>query len=37
MWLPLRRLVDWVCDNWKLQDEGVWEVRGGQRTSSIPS
>lgn len=31
MWVPLRRFVDWVCDNWKLQDEGVWEVRGGQR------
>jgi GH15 family glucan-1,4-alpha-glucosidase len=30
-WLRLRGLVDWVCDNWKRDDEGVWEVRGGRR------
>jgi GH15 family glucan-1,4-alpha-glucosidase len=30
-WLHLRSLVDWVCDNWKRDDEGVWEVRGGRR------
>jgi GH15 family glucan-1,4-alpha-glucosidase len=30
-WVKLRRLVDWVCDNWKRADEGVWEVRGGRR------
>jgi GH15 family glucan-1,4-alpha-glucosidase len=30
-WLHLRRLVDWVCDNWRREDEGVWEVRGGRR------
>ncbi|MCJ2541430.1 glycoside hydrolase family 15 protein [Thermostichus vulcanus] len=28
-WTQLRRLVDWVCDNWNQPDEGVWEVRGG--------
>ncbi|MGQ9836687.1 MAG: glycoside hydrolase family 15 protein [Cyanobacteriota bacterium] len=28
-WTQLRRLVDWVCDNWNLPDEGVWEVRSG--------
>jgi GH15 family glucan-1,4-alpha-glucosidase len=27
----LRRLVDWVCENWAREDEGVWEVRGGRR------
>lgn len=30
-WVRLRRLVDWLCDNWKREDDGVWEVRGGQR------
>jgi GH15 family glucan-1,4-alpha-glucosidase len=30
-WVRLRGLVDWVCDNWKREDEGVWEVRGGRR------
>jgi GH15 family glucan-1,4-alpha-glucosidase len=30
-WLHLRRLVDWLCDNWQRPDEGVWEVRGGRR------
>ena len=30
-WLHLRKLVDWVCDNWEREDEGVWEVRGGRR------
>jgi GH15 family glucan-1,4-alpha-glucosidase len=30
-WLRLRGLVDWVCDNWQRDDEGVWEVRGGRR------
>jgi GH15 family glucan-1,4-alpha-glucosidase len=30
-WVRLRRLVDWVCDNWRREDEGIWEVRGGRR------
>jgi GH15 family glucan-1,4-alpha-glucosidase len=30
-WTRLRQLVDWVCDNWHREDEGVWEVRGGRR------
>jgi GH15 family glucan-1,4-alpha-glucosidase len=30
-WQDLRRLVDWVCDNWSQADEGIWEVRGGRR------
>jgi GH15 family glucan-1,4-alpha-glucosidase len=30
-WTRLRRLVDWVCDNWQRPDEGVWEVRSGRR------
>ena len=30
-WTHLRRLTDWVCENWHREDEGVWEVRGGRR------
>ena len=30
-WRHLRRLVDWVGDNWQREDEGIWEVRGGRR------
>jgi GH15 family glucan-1,4-alpha-glucosidase len=28
-WLNLTRLIDWVCENWRRPDEGIWEVRGG--------
>ena len=31
IWQSLRMLVDWVCDNWQREDEGVWEVRGGRQ------
>ena len=31
LWKHLRRLINWVCDNWQRKDEGVWEVRGGQQ------
>ncbi len=30
-WVRLRQLVDWLCDNWKQPDEGIWEVRGGRQ------
>ena len=30
-WVHLRRLTNWVADNWQRQDDGVWEVRGGQQ------
>lgn len=30
-WVNLKRLVDWVCANWRRPDEGIWEVRGGQK------
>src|SRR5204863_9846060 len=30
-WKRLRGLVDWLCDNWQREDEGIWEVRGGRR------
>lgn len=30
LWTQLRRLVDWVCENWRREDEGIWETRGGR-------
>lgn len=30
-WKNLAKQVDWVCGNWHLEDEGIWEVRGGKR------
>ena len=29
-WSHLRVMINWVCDNWKQPDEGIWEVRGGR-------
>jgi GH15 family glucan-1,4-alpha-glucosidase len=31
LWTRLRVLINWVCDNWQRKDEGIWEIRGGQR------
>jgi pentatricopeptide repeat protein len=31
LWTHLRRLINWVCDNWRREDEGIWEIRGGRR------
>lgn len=31
LWTHLRKLINWVCDNWNTPDEGVWETRGGRR------
>ncbi len=31
IWLSLRRLIQYVCDNWRRPDEGIWEVRSGQQ------
>ena len=30
-WVHLRSLLDWLCDNWQREDEGIWEVRGGRQ------
>ncbi len=30
-WGSLRRIVDWLCENWDQADEGIWETRGGQK------
>jgi GH15 family glucan-1,4-alpha-glucosidase len=31
LWVWLRRLVDWVCDNWQREDESIWESRGSHQ------
>ena len=31
-WMRLRQLLNWLCDNWRRDDESVWEVRGGPRS-----
>jgi GH15 family glucan-1,4-alpha-glucosidase len=31
LWHHLRRLVNWVCDHWQEEDDGIWEVRGGRK------
>jgi GH15 family glucan-1,4-alpha-glucosidase len=30
-WTNLTTLIEWVCKNWRRPDNGIWEVRGGQR------
>jgi GH15 family glucan-1,4-alpha-glucosidase len=30
-WMNLSTLVEWVCRNWRRPDDGIWEVRGGQK------
>ena len=32
LWTDLTRLLQWVCDHWHLEDEGIWETRGGRHT-----
>jgi GH15 family glucan-1,4-alpha-glucosidase len=31
LWKNLTRLIEWVTKHWHEADEGIWEVRGGQR------
>ncbi len=31
LWRNLLRLLQWVCENWRRPDQGIWEVRGGPR------
>jgi GH15 family glucan-1,4-alpha-glucosidase len=31
LWRDVRRLVNWVCDNWQRDDQGIWELRGDPR------
>jgi GH15 family glucan-1,4-alpha-glucosidase len=30
-WENVRRIIDWLSDNWDQADEGIWEVRGGRK------
>jgi GH15 family glucan-1,4-alpha-glucosidase len=30
-WKDLTQQVDWVTQNWQMEDEGIWEVRGGKK------
>ena len=31
LWSNVRRIIDWVAENWEQPDEGIWETRGGQQ------
>jgi GH15 family glucan-1,4-alpha-glucosidase len=31
LWTHVRRILDWVCSNWREPDEGIWEVRSGRQ------
>ncbi len=31
LWKNLRKILNWLSDNWRDPDEGIWEVRGGRR------
>ncbi|KAG9284265.1 hypothetical protein G9A89_002075 [Geosiphon pyriformis] len=28
LWVSIRKLTDYVCDNWHMDDMSIWEVRG---------
>ena len=30
LWQHLRTLINWVSENWRQPDEGIWEMRGGR-------
>jgi GH15 family glucan-1,4-alpha-glucosidase len=30
-WGHISRQVEWVCEHWQQEDQGIWEVRGGKR------
>ncbi len=30
-WRDVARVVDWVCENWDREDEGIWETRAGRQ------
>jgi GH15 family glucan-1,4-alpha-glucosidase len=30
-WLNLIKFIDFVCNNWQVQDRGIWEVRNDKR------
>jgi GH15 family glucan-1,4-alpha-glucosidase len=34
-WQDIRRIMDWLVDNWDQPDEGIWETRGGRRDFTL--
>jgi GH15 family glucan-1,4-alpha-glucosidase len=30
-WKALSAVVEWLCENWDREDEGIWETRGGRQ------
>ena len=30
LWQNLRRLLDWLCEHWRLPDQGIWQRDDGQ-------
>ncbi len=30
-WLSVKTFADWVIENWRREDEGIWEIRGGRK------
>ncbi len=30
MWVKIRNLMEWICENWHLPDSGIWEMRNRQ-------
>lgn len=31
LWMSIRKLIQYVINNWQKPDEGIWEVRGGRK------
>jgi len=31
LWRYLQKILNWVCDNWQREDEGIWETRSGRK------
>lgn len=30
-WRNVQATIEWLCENWRQPDEGIWEFRGGRR------
>src|SRR5437667_7857156 len=30
MWVKIRNIMEWICENWQLPDAGIWEMRNRQ-------
>ena len=37
LWKNLSKILNWLSENWREPDEGIWEVRGAGASSSPPS